>query len=78
MVAILRFIAPSGKCFITRATSCHHGPLDVRGRIWDKAVDKYGGESFKKHILWNKRNATEHEVSRAYNRLVREHEPEYN
>ncbi len=78
MVAILRFIAPSGKSFITRAVSCHQGPLDVRGRIWDKAVNKYGEDGFHKEILWNKRNAQDHEVTRKFNQMVRLHEPEYN
>ena len=78
MVAILRFVAPSGKSFITRAVSCHQGPLDVRGRIWDKALVKYGEDGFHKEILWNKRNATDHEVTRKFNQMVREHEPEYN
>lgn len=78
MVAILRFVAPSGKSFITRAVSAHQGPLDVQGPIWDRALAKYGESGFQKMILWNKRNATEHDTTRAFNRLVREHEPEYN
>ena len=78
MVAILRFIAPSGKSFITLATSCHQGPLDFQGRIWDRALAKYGVDRFHREILWNKRNATDHDTTRAFNRLVREHQPEYN
>lgn len=78
MVAILRFVAPSGKSFITRAVSAHQGPLDVRGRIWDKALVKYGEDGFHKEILWNKRDATERDTTQAFNRLVRLHEPEYN
>jgi hypothetical protein len=78
MVAILRFIAPSGKSFITRASSAHMGPVDVHGRIWDKVMAKYGYNSFRKEILWNKRGATDVEVTRKFNSLLREYEPEYN
>ena len=78
MVAILRFVAPSGKSFITRAVSAHQGPLDVRGPIWARAFAKYGESGFQKTILWNKRNATERDITQAFNRLIREHEPEYN
>ena len=77
MVAIVRFIGPQGKSFITRASTWRVKPADITGPVWDKALCKYGQQNFRREVLW-KGEATKLEVTRKFNRLVKEYEPEFN
>ena len=77
MVAIIRFVGPQGKSFITRATSWRTRPEDVTGIIWDRALKKYGQQRFRREVLW-KGDASETYVNRMFNKFVREYEPEFN
>lgn len=77
MVAIIRFVGPQGKSFITRATTWRIKPQDVTDIIWDRALRKYGQQNFRRDVLWQG-EAPDILVTRKFNRFVREYEPEFN
>lgn len=77
MVAIIRFVGPQGKSFITRAMTWRVKPQDFTGVIWDKALKKYGQQNFRREVLW-KGDANDSVVTRKFNSFVREYEPEFN
>ncbi len=77
MVAIIRFVGPQGKSFITRATTWRIKPQDVTDIIWDRALRKYGQQNFRREVLWQG-EAPDTLVTRKFNSFVREYEPEFN
>ena len=77
MVAIIRFVGPQGKSFITRAQTWRTNPQDVTGLIWDKALKKYGQHNFHREVLWQG-EMSDLQVTRKFNKFIREYEPEFN
>ena len=77
MVAIIRFVGPQGKSFITRAHTWRVRPQDFSGVIWDKAIRKYGQQNFHREVLWQG-EANDLQVTRKFNKFVKEYEPEFN
>lgn len=77
MVAIIRFVGPQGKSFITRASTWRTKPQDVCGLIWDKALRKYGQQNFRRQVLWQG-EASDVVVKRKFNKYVKEYNPEFN
>ena len=77
MVAIVRFVGPQGKSFITRACTWRVRPQDFSGVIWDNAIKKYGQQNFRREVLWQG-EATDIIVTRKFNKYVKEYEPEFN
>ncbi|MDB4588351.1 hypothetical protein N9095_00065 [bacterium] len=80
MVAILRFIGPRGKSFITRAYTWRTEPHQVSCVIWDNAVRKHGHNKFRREILWkdDRVQIDSPVVTRMFNKFVKKYEPEYN
>ena len=77
MVAIVRFVGPQGKSFITRSCTWRVRPQDFSGVIWDKAIKKYGQENFRREVLWQG-EASAPQISRKFNKYLKEYEPEFN
>ena len=77
MVAIIRFVGPQGKSFITRVSTWRTKPQDVTGLIWNKALKKYGQQNFRREVLWQG-EANDLQVTRKFNKFVKEYEPEFN
>jgi hypothetical protein len=77
MVAIIRFVGPQGKSFITRAQTWRTNPQDVTGIVWDKAIKKYGQQNFRREVLWQG-ELSDLQVTRKFNKFVKEYEPEFN
>ena len=77
MVAIIRFVGPQGKSFITRTLTWRVKPQDVTGIIWDRALRKYGQQNFHREVLWQG-EASDSTITRKFNKFVREHDPEFN
>tara|TARA_R110002072_G_scaffold208447_5_gene365971 strand:- start:816 stop:1061 length:246 start_codon:yes stop_codon:yes gene_type:complete len=80
MVAIIRFVGPQGKSFITRATTWRTEAYQASGVIWDRALRKYGQSNFRREVLWQDKNAAIDAplVTRKFNSFVREYDPEFN
>lgn len=80
MVAIIRFVGPQGKSFITRTNTWRARPQDVSGVIWDRAVKKYGQHNFRREVLWRSDvlQVESPVVTRQFNKLLKEYEPEFN
>jgi hypothetical protein len=77
MVAIVRFVGPQGKSFITRSCTWRVRPQDFSGVIWDKALNKYGQQNFRREVLWQG-DANDLQVTRKFNKYLKEYEPEFN
>jgi hypothetical protein len=77
MVAIVRFIGPLGKSFITTTTTWRVRPEDVTGIIWDRAIKKYGPENFRREVLWQG-EASDSMINRELKKFIKEFEPEFN
>ncbi len=80
MVAIIRFVGPQGKSFITRTNTWRVRPQDVSGVIWDRAVKKYGQQNFRREVLWRSDvlQVESPVVTRQFNKFLKEYEPEFN
>jgi hypothetical protein len=81
MVAIVRFVSPVGKSFITRAPSWRVSSNEVSGRVYEKALVKYGAQNFVREVLWKDDSIKDENnliVVRKFNKFVNELEPEYN
>ncbi len=80
MVAIIRFVGPQGKSFITRTTTWRARPQDVSGVIWDQAIKKYGQQNFRREVLWRSDvlSVESPVVTRHFNKFLKEYDPEFN